>query len=126
MFAIETRDEIDNVNEVRLCRIEECIAARWPRRWTLWARLRREIRASVATFDDDYIPRNNFYGRRVEWSMQQSSAARARRKANRAANLYGNGDDRARAARLATDANHPAGSALPRPENDDPGKRFLP
>lgn len=65
IFAIESADEYDHVDQLRLIRIEECIAARWPRRWLLWARLRREIRASVATWDDAYVPRSDFYGRRV-------------------------------------------------------------
>lgn len=70
--AIEWGGHDADVLRQQVFRIEECIAARWPRRWLLWARLRREIRASVSTFEDDHIPRGNFLGRRSEWSFQQS------------------------------------------------------
>ena len=84
IFAIESGDEDDHVDQLRLIRIEECIAARWPRRWLLWSRLRREIRASVATWDDDFIPRGDFLGRRLEWAAQQSMDLRASRRGRRA------------------------------------------
>jgi len=64
--TIEYSDAMDSVLEDRVIRIEECIAARWPRRWLLWARLRRELRASVAGFDPDFIPRGDFIRRRWE------------------------------------------------------------
>jgi hypothetical protein len=54
--------------EDRVARIEEAIAAPWWRRWLLWRRLRREIRASAATWPEEYIPRNDFLGRRFEWA----------------------------------------------------------
>jgi len=88
MFAIESADNDDHVDQLRLIRIEECVAARWPRRWLLWARLRREIRASVATWDEAYIPKSDFYARRLEWAGQQSIDLRAgwrRRQAERQA-----------------------------------------
>jgi hypothetical protein len=71
MQSIEMGDEDDNVTELRLERLEEITAAYWPRSMILRWRLRREIRASVATWDDDYIPRGNFGARRGEWAMQQ-------------------------------------------------------
>lgn len=61
-----------DVLQQQVLRIEECIIAPWPRRWLLWRRLRREIRASVATFDDDYIARDNFIWRRSEYTWQQA------------------------------------------------------
>lgn len=61
-----------DVIRMQVLKIEECLVAPWPRRWLLWSRLRREIRASVATFDDDHIARGNFIGRRSEWSFQQA------------------------------------------------------
>ncbi|HEY1820512.1 MAG TPA: hypothetical protein VGG83_11330 [Trebonia sp.] len=69
--AIEFDNDIRSVFEDRITRIEECIAARRPRRWLLWARLRREMRASVATRDEQCIPRNDFRGRRYEWTEQE-------------------------------------------------------
>ena len=94
IFAIESADEYDHVDQLRLTRVEECIAARWPRRSLLWSRLRCEIRASVATWNDAYIPRSDFYGRGVEWAGQQSMALMLRgRRAERQAK-----DDAAQAA----------------------------
>jgi len=75
IFAIETGDYDDMVTEDRLTRIEEAIAAPWPRRWLLWRRLRREIRASVAGYPDDYIPRGDFRGRRQQWADEQATVA---------------------------------------------------
>lgn len=57
--------------ENRVIRIEEIIAARWPRSWLLRRRLAKEIRASVAGYDDDYIPRGDFRARRSETTWQQ-------------------------------------------------------
>lgn len=54
--------------EDRVIRLEEITAARWPRSMFLRWRLAREIRASVAGYDDSYIPRGDFYGRRRQWS----------------------------------------------------------
>ncbi|WP_300604774.1 hypothetical protein [Trebonia sp.] len=56
-FARRTVDAIDmgdwaiDVSEERLTRIEELIAASWPRSMMLRRRLRRELRASVAGYD---------------------------------------------------------------------------
>ena len=72
--SIEYSDVIADVLEDRVARIEECIAARWPRRWLLWARLRREVRGSAATFPGEYIARGDFLGRRFEWASQAASA----------------------------------------------------
>jgi hypothetical protein len=63
--------ELDVLRQ-QVLRIEECASAPWWRRWLLWARLRRDVRASVATFDDDHIARGDFLGRRSEWSFQQA------------------------------------------------------
>jgi hypothetical protein len=71
--SIELTDAYEGVLEDRVARIEECIAARWPRRWLLWRRLRREIRASAATWPDEYIPRKDFLGRRGEWAAFTAS-----------------------------------------------------
>ena len=70
--AIEMSDEFAHVDELRLTRIEEVIAARWPRRWLLLRRLRREIRASVAGYPQDVAPRRDFTARRIEWAGQQA------------------------------------------------------
>lgn len=66
--SVEFGDAIAEVLEERVTLIEECIAAPWYRRWLLWRRLRREIRASVATWPGEYIPRDDFRGRRWEWA----------------------------------------------------------
>jgi hypothetical protein len=79
IFAVEFGDAISGVLEERVLRIEECIAAPRPRRWLLWRRLRREIRGSVAPWDDDYIRRGDFLGRRSEWADQVASAQYDRR-----------------------------------------------
>jgi hypothetical protein len=39
---------LNEFREQRISAIEEVIAARWPRRWLLAARLRRQLRASVS------------------------------------------------------------------------------
>jgi hypothetical protein len=80
---LEFTDDINHVNEERLMAIEEAIAARWPRRWLLWARLRLQIRASVASWPDEYVPRNDFRGRRGEWADQESMRVRNRRTRRR-------------------------------------------
>ena len=70
--AIEFSDECADVLERQVVRIEEVIAARWPRRWLLLRRLRREIRASVRTWRPEHIPPGDFTARRIEWAGQQS------------------------------------------------------
>lgn len=57
--------------EDRVIRIEEIIAARWPRSWLLRRRLAKEIRASVDGFDEDFIPKANFRARRSEAVWQR-------------------------------------------------------
>ncbi len=42
--------EHDQMLEPRIAKLEEVAAARWPRRWLLAARLRRQLRASVAGY----------------------------------------------------------------------------
>jgi hypothetical protein len=80
VFAIETGDDGDAVIEDRVIRIEEVIAARWPRRWILRWRLAREIRASVAGYADSFIPRGDFYGRRLQFGSEVAVAERQRRQ----------------------------------------------
>jgi hypothetical protein len=64
-------DQQDEVNERRLAALEEVMAARWPWRWALATRLRRELRASVRGYDGD------FFARRAEHAMCQWMARRA-------------------------------------------------
>jgi hypothetical protein len=70
--TIEWHGHETDVLRQQVLRIEECVIAPWPRRWLLWRRLRREVRASVATFGDEYIPRNDFIGRRSEYTFQRA------------------------------------------------------
>lgn len=70
--AVEWSGHEADVIRDQVLRIEECVAAPWPRRWLLWSRLRRELRASVATFDDDHIARDNFTWRRSEYTFGQA------------------------------------------------------
>lgn len=69
--SAETTGQIHDELELRVVRIEECIAARWPRRWLLFWRLAREIRASVAGYPTDLIPRDDFYGRRLQFASEE-------------------------------------------------------
>lgn len=71
--SVQFTDAIAGVIEDRVLRMEEIIAAPWWRRWPLWRRLRREIRASAATWPDEYIPRKDFLGRRWEWASSTAS-----------------------------------------------------
>ena len=57
---IEETDWAADSLENRVVRLEEIIAARWPRSWLLRRRLAREIRASVAGYADSFIPRREF------------------------------------------------------------------
>jgi hypothetical protein len=65
-------DYYTDILENRVIRLEEIIAARWPRSLFLRWRLARELRASVATWDPEYIPRGDFRGRRLEAVTQQA------------------------------------------------------
>jgi hypothetical protein len=117
--AIEFDDDIRWVLEERITRIEECIAARWPRRWLLWARLRREIRASVATWDEQYVPRNDFRGRRYEWTEQEIARRhgwRTRRQPDEAEQTTG----------WARHTGWNSAEERPAEPGDDPGEGFLP
>lgn len=113
MFAIESGDDDNHVDQVRLIRLEEIVAARWPRRWLLRRRLAREIRASVATQDDDFIPKNDFYARRLEWAGQQAMDVRRGRRERRAE-------------RQAEDDAQQPGESGPQDGGADPGEGFLP
>jgi hypothetical protein len=106
--AIEFGDDIASMLERRVIRLEEIVAARWPRSMVLRWRLAREIRASVATWDPEYIPRDDFYARRLEAAMQEASARLNRQR-------------RAQRARQAEEdaADEQQGGA-------DPGEGFLP
>lgn len=85
-FAEEYADRALGSLEDRISRIEEIIAARWPRGIFLRRRLARELRASVAGLDERApgLPAG-FRGRRAEvtgqwlaWEMmQRRSAGRA-------------------------------------------------
>jgi hypothetical protein len=83
-WAIEYGDAVAEVTERRVIRLEEIVAARWPRSMVLRWRLRREIRASVATWDPAYIPRDNFYARRLESAGQEADEIAVRQKRARA------------------------------------------
>jgi len=56
-------DELAELLERRVAAVEEVIAARWPRRWLLAARLRRQLRA--ATRDYGWAG-PDFYSRRAQ------------------------------------------------------------
>ena len=71
--SIEYGDAMSSVLEERVIRLEEIVAARWPRSWILRRRLRREIRASVVTWDPGYIPKGDFRTRRYEAVSLMSS-----------------------------------------------------
>jgi len=71
--SIEYGDAMSSVLEERVIRLEEIVAARWPRRRLLRRRLAREIRASVATWDASFIPRGDFVARRYEAVAQMTS-----------------------------------------------------
>lgn len=77
--SIEFGDDDAELLEERVMRLEEIIAARWPRSWLLRRRLAREIRASVARRADDYA-RGDFRGRRGQWHAEQVSVARRDRE----------------------------------------------
>ena len=118
IHAIEHDDDIRHVNEMRLLAIEEAIAARWPRRWLLWARLRRELRALAATWDPAYIPRGDFRGRRSEWADQESGRLQDRRRRGRQPE-----ETQTRGWENHTGWDPPAAPAGDAP---DPGEGFLP
>jgi hypothetical protein len=71
--SIEYGDAMNSVLEERVIRLEEIVAARWPRSWFLRRRLRREIRASVDSWDPRYIPKGDFRTRRYEAVSLMSS-----------------------------------------------------
>jgi hypothetical protein len=61
--AVEFGDRYAEDLEERVIRLEEIVAARWPRSWLLRRRLARELRASVSGYDD--MP-PGFRARRLE------------------------------------------------------------
>lgn len=72
--------------EMRVMRLEEIAAARWPRSILVRWRLAREIRTTAAAFPDEYIPRRDFIGRRLEavsQAMMIEEEGRERRQAAR-------------------------------------------
>ena len=101
--TIEMGDAYASVLERRVIAVEQCIASPWYRRWLLWRRLRREIRASVAGWDPAYIRPGDFYARRLEAATQEAEELLA-------------GEHRAWGERQAADD---AG-------RQDPGEGFLP
>jgi hypothetical protein len=82
--VIETGDAYASVIERRVILLEEIVAARWPRSWLLRRRLRREIRASVATWDPEYIPKGDFYARRLAAASDEADGIIARQERARA------------------------------------------
>jgi hypothetical protein len=78
-----TGDHCDGL-ELRIVRIEECLAARWPRSLILRWKLAREIRASVAGYPHEYIPRGDFYGRRIQAASDAIIIAQTERESRRA------------------------------------------
>jgi hypothetical protein len=104
--SIEYGDAMNSVLEERVIRLEEIVAVRWPRSMLVRWRLAREIRASAATWDPRYIPRNDFRARRYETVSLQSSDLYNRRPHNPA-------DWGAEAARP------------PEDDSTDPGEGFL-
>ena len=82
--AVEYGDACAEVLERRVIRLEEIIAARWPRSIILRRRLAREIRASVASWDPAYIPRGDFTARRLESGGQEADEIFARQERARA------------------------------------------
>jgi hypothetical protein len=69
--AIEIGGYIADAQENRVIRLEEIIAARWPRSWLLRRRLARELRASVARYPEDLIPRGDFQAGRIQAVSEQ-------------------------------------------------------
>lgn len=82
--SIEYGDAVHGMLEDRVTRLEEIVAARWPRSWLVRRRLAREIRASVATWDDDYIPRGDFTARRLAAASDLADELDARQQRARA------------------------------------------
>lgn len=78
--SIEFGDDDAELLEDRVMRLEEIIAARWPRSWLLRRRLAREIRASVAGYPAEVYPRGDFRGRRVQWASEQVTLTRQGRQ----------------------------------------------
>lgn len=116
VHTIEMGDAYASVLERRVIRIEEIIAARWPRSWLLRRRLAREIRASVATWDPEYIPRENFYSRRFEAAAQEAHDILNRQERAAAAGWPEPGGSQA--ARAVQDS--------PETGSGEPGEGFLP
>lgn len=80
-YSIDFTDWAVDGIEDRLIRLEEIVAARWPRSWLLRRRLARELRASVARLDDAMpgLPAG-FRGRRAEASALAVSRASIQRR----------------------------------------------
>ncbi len=91
IYSIEYGDAMSSVLEDRVIRLEEIVAARWPRRWLL-RRLARELHASAATWDPEYIPRNDFRTRRYEAVSQQANDLYDRHPHGRRADWQGEAD----------------------------------
>ena len=80
VHAIEFGDDAAEVTERRVTAVEECIAARWPRRWLLLRRLRRELRASVSGYPAEMFTRGDFAERRSQWAGDMAIDIRAARR----------------------------------------------
>jgi hypothetical protein len=111
--SIETGDAYASVLERRVIRLEQLVAARWPRSMFLRRQLAREIRASVATWDEEYIPRSDFYARRLEAVGLEATEILDRQARSRAHGWPEPGDE--------TEQEQP-----PAEGSSDPGEGLLP
>lgn len=86
----ETRmdDEIAELLAARVAALEEVTAARWPRRWVLAARLRRQLRASVR----HVLHGDTFTERRAEWAAVESMTRYDQQKVRRRHSARHGGD----------------------------------
>jgi hypothetical protein len=57
----DRNDSLADFLELRVAAVEEVLAARWPRRWLLAARLGRSLRGSIR-----HMPGGTFAERRIE------------------------------------------------------------
>lgn len=59
---------LNELREERISAVEEVIAARWPRRWLLSLRLRRQLRQSVRGYD---WAGRSWHDRRAAWMTNE-------------------------------------------------------
>lgn len=83
IWSIERTDEDAAALELRVARLEELVAARWPRSMFLRRRLARELRASVGQLGAPGLP-SDWVTRRIEAAgLQVSYEAQERRRRDR-------------------------------------------